>query len=311
MAVQPGREKRALLGWNLQFGKQGHRRVPRIPIDDSAWAQSKNGYVLAHDSQYENPIYLRQLVKKKKYEGWNYTTNEDLDQDGENDTVLYDAKGKPVFWNGYHYVDKYPMIQREKFMHDPDNEKYQYKLSVYNYERKTSYDKVLTDIAKNCHEIIKDLVRKLNAAERRKKTSDLSTQFFKSFIKEALLAPTFIIDNKICELDAYVAELEEIAANFDEDKDYKMGRHREIMKIFRMVNDKYNDEKVPEGVILGVRRALEDYFTEGKVQAILNAYDSQNGFTENGDKLRFIANNATPIQIPIVKVERKMVTEGI
>ena len=311
MAMEQAREKRALLGWNLQFGKQGHKRVARIPIDASAWAKTGQGYVLAHDSQYENPIYIKQFLKGKKQKDWSYTTNEDLDDDGNLDTVIYNAQKQPVFWNGYHYVDKYPMVQREKFMQDPDNAIYEYKLSKYNYERKTSYDKVLTDIAKNCHEIIKDLVRKLEAGTRRQITSDLSSQFFKSFIKEALLAPTFIIENNICELDAYVNELKVIAGLFDQDKDYKMGRHREIMKIFRMVNDKYNDEKVPEGVIKGVRRALEDYFTEGKVQAILQAYTAQSGFNKNGDKLRFIANNAETIDIPIVKVERKMITEGI
>ncbi len=97
------------LGWNLKFGKKGHVRPPRIPIDESAWVKNQQGYVLAHDSMYENPNfypgYVERMNKKKGEEGkWSFSTNTDLDKDGNLDTIIYRDK-QPMFWNGFHYVD--------------------------------------------------------------------------------------------------------------------------------------------------------------------------------------------------------------
>ncbi len=78
------------LGWNFPQ-KQGKQKLARIPIDSSVYSKSKDGYVLAHDSQYENPLFINEYLKKDKQKGWSYTNNTDLDGDGYNDTVIYNA----------------------------------------------------------------------------------------------------------------------------------------------------------------------------------------------------------------------------
>ena len=213
-------QKRDLLGWNLKFGKQGHRRVARIPIDASAWAKTGQGYVLAHDSQYENPLFVPKFLANKKKEGWTWSNNVDLDNDGKLDTVIYDKEKQPIFWNGYNYVDNVSMLGREKFMQNPDNEKYEYMMSKYKYDMKSDYEKILTDIGKKCHNIILKYLESTNANDSDKKRAkrDLSTQFFKSFMKDVLLTSQYIKDNKITTIDNYIAELNNLAKGFASDE---------------------------------------------------------------------------------------------
>lgn len=286
--VIPQTGKRPPLGWNIKFGKNGHQRIPRIPIDNSVFARSGDGYVLAHDSQYENPLYIDEFLKRDKQKGWSYKIDQDLDGDGNLDTVIYDDKKQPIFWNGFHYVDKYPMLEREKFMMDPENKKYDYMMSKYKYDIKTNYEKVLTDVAKFCHEVIKNSINHLTAKQKKIIMSDLSSQFFKSFIKEGIIAPKFVLDNNICSKAEYKNELLQVAKGFDADKKYKMGKHRELMKIFKAINKQYEDpqnaEKIP-----ALRTDLLNLLTADYIGNIFKSYSGTNNFENGGDKIRLIA----------------------
>lgn len=281
--------KRPLLGWNVKFGKKGHTRLERIPIDNSAYARSKDGYVLAHDSQYENPLFVPEFLKGKNQKGWTWDRTKDLDGDGELDTVIYNENHQPMFWNGFHYVDKYPMVEREKFMMNPDNKKYDFMMSKYKYDIKSNYEKVLTDVSIMCHEHIKDLTRNLDSKSRKQVLSELSSQFFKSFVKEAFLIPTYINQYQICSIEAYKNELLEVANGFDNDKKYKMGKHRELMKVFRLMNDELSDPaKTPNEKLLSLKDSLIRSITGEMLNNLFSNYAQNNGFVKGGDKIRLI-----------------------
>ena len=284
--VIPQTGKRPPLGWNIKFGKNGHQRIPRIPIDNSVYARSGDGYVLAHDSQYENPLFIDKWLKKDKQKGWSYKIDQDLDGDGNLDTVIYNDSGKPMFWNGFHYVDKYPMLEREKFMMDPENSKYDYMMSKYKYDIKSAPEKVLTDVSKQCHEVIKELVKNMDSKLRKIVLSDLSSQFFKSFLKEGVLAPNFVENHSVCTREQYANELLEAAKGFDADKNYKMGKHRELMKIFKLVSKEMENLKNVEQ-LNDFRNILLAAVPAKTLNEIYKAYLTTK-FTQGGDKLRLI-----------------------
>lgn len=270
--------------WNFSLTK--HKRVNRIPIDESAWSRNKQGYVLAHDSQYENPKFIPEFLKGKKQKGWSWSAKEDLDGDGRLDTVIYNEKQEPMFWNGFHYVDNYPMLEREKFMMNPENEKYDYMMSKYKYDIKTDFEKVLTDISKDCHEYVKEAVKSL--AKRKQFMSDLSSQFFKTFIKQVLLAPDFARKNGITTPAIIKAELLKAAEGFARDENYRMPQHhKELMKLFKVVNKYYENASV------GELQSLRTNITEQMKQimdTILNQYGAlSNGFNQRGSKMAFTA----------------------
>ena len=231
---QPGNTQTAV-GWNVPFRS---KRKPYIPIGQDAWLKNRDGYVLAHDSMYENPIYIKKFLQGKGKENWDWDNTKDYDGDGKKDTVIKDANKVPIFWNGYHYVDNKYMLDREAFMQDPENEKkYQYKMSKYKYDMKSDYEKLIYNFAKNSHERI--------VAENRNDKStirDLSTEFFKTFIKQVLIYQLYILKNKITSKENYVNELRKIAQGFKNDPNYNKHmakNHKEIMRVFKLAKDYY------------------------------------------------------------------------
>ena len=187
---------------------------------------------------YENPIYIKKFLQGKGRENWKWDNTTDYDKDGKNDTVIMDENKVPIFWNGYHYVDNKYMLDREAFMQDQQNEeKYQYKMSKYKYDMKSDYDKIIYNIAKEAHDIIIGKDRNDKSTIR-----DLSTEFFKTFIKQVLLTQKYILDNKITSKDTYVNELIKIAQGFERDPNYNKHmakNHREIMRVFKLAKDTY------------------------------------------------------------------------
>ena len=61
---------------------------------------TRRGLDFNRDYTMMNPGKLTKYVNK--HPGYRWTTNEDLDGDGENDTVLYNSYGEPVYFNGLH-----------------------------------------------------------------------------------------------------------------------------------------------------------------------------------------------------------------
>ena len=61
---------------------------------------TRRGLDFNRDYTMMNPGKLTKYVNK--HPGYRWTTNEDLDGDGENDTILYNSYGEPVYFNGLH-----------------------------------------------------------------------------------------------------------------------------------------------------------------------------------------------------------------
>ena len=61
---------------------------------------TRRGLDFNRDYTMMNPGKLTKYVNK--HPGYRWSTNEDLDGDGENDTVLYNSYGEPVYFNGLH-----------------------------------------------------------------------------------------------------------------------------------------------------------------------------------------------------------------
>ena len=61
---------------------------------------TRRGLDFNRDYTMMNPGKLTKYVDKHPNYSWR--NNEDLDGDGENDTVLYNSYGEPVYFNGLH-----------------------------------------------------------------------------------------------------------------------------------------------------------------------------------------------------------------
>ena len=61
---------------------------------------TRRGLYFNRDYTMTNPGKLTKYVAKHPNYSW--SNNEDLDGDGENDTVLYNSYGEPVYFNGLH-----------------------------------------------------------------------------------------------------------------------------------------------------------------------------------------------------------------
>ena len=253
-------------------------------IDDNVYAQNKYGYVLSHNSQLENPLELDKFVNTKYHKGWKWNKNVDLDGDGNFDTVVYDASGKPVVWNGYHYVPNVNMLERENFMRDENNAQYNYSMKKYKWERKSSYEKVISTVAKICYNYIKEQVK--DAENKKVILADLSTQFFKTFIKQSVLVPNFITQTNIVHPNAYKNELLKAAAAYKANPDYKMSVQHEIMKVFKLAGQYYDE--LPDDLCKALAERLRTMFNANQLNKILSDYMRIGPF-KAGDKLRFAA----------------------
>ena len=163
----------------------------------------------------------------------NSNNNSDLDGDLIPDTVVYDAEGKPMVWNGYHYVRNAPMLEREVFMQNPENEeKYGYSIKKYKFDQKSPFEQMLHNIAKTYYDQIKAGIP--DAPEKKIVLSDLSINFIKTFIKQAIMIP-YLIDVGLIQgiqIGGYIAVLKTLAENKDADPDFKYGKAVNLMALF-------------------------------------------------------------------------------
>ena len=234
-------------------------------IDNAVYAQNSNGYVLSHNSMLENPVYLRDKYLKSKYhQGWRYE-NVDLDNDGQKDTVVYDASGNPVVWNGYHYVPNSFMLERENFMQDPENEaKYGYSLKKFKHDIKSTFDKLLSDLASNLHKELKTYFTVIPA--------DLSSTNLKTIIKQAYLIP-YLIQNGIITkitLQEYINELTSFAQFKKTYPDAKSTEAKSLMALYRRAT--YILEKLPERDIVAIINNIRKLIVVDNIANICGKY---------------------------------------
>lgn len=293
--------------WNLMGRRKHapkHSKLPYIPVDEGIWGQNKNHYVIGHSAEYEKPLFVEDWVKRKnaresKRKGgplheYSSKFDVDLDKDGELDTVIY-QDDKPIVWNGYHYVANYPMLDREKFMHDRElAEQYGYKMSKYRFSQMSSFDQKLSELAKEIYAMVK----KWSKTQRNKDIirKDLGTQFWKTFIKTYWGCYLLIKSGKIVSktgkpltMKQFKGELHLAAEKYDADEDYRITKDRNLMALFRTLSKIY-DDMTEEEQIKHIQNAEEA--VAGALQGILEEYlNYTNGSSKfkSGDKLHFIA----------------------
>lgn len=254
-----------------------------IPVDNGIYGRNQQGYVISHNSQLENPQYLRDVYLKSKYhKGWSFTNNSDLDGDLIPDTVVYDEKHNPMVWNGYHYVRNAPMLEREVFMQNPDNEeKYGYSIKKYKFDKKSPFEKILSVAAKYTYDNIKAITN--NVSTQKIILSDLSTNFIKTWIKQAILIPQLIKTGLIqgITIQQYVAALNDLVKHKDSDPEYKYGKAVDLMALFKLASKIFDSlpERDAETEINKIKNV--DY------SVIYKVYSKYAPF-QGGNKIRFI-----------------------
>lgn len=286
-----GRKSKLTWGADLSsqlVPKQVKAKFSPIPVDEGIYGRNKTGYVISHSSQLENPLYLNDYVKTKYHEGWTWRNDQDLDGDNKNDTVVYNAEGKPMVWNGYHYVRNAPMLDREVFMQNPDNEaKYGYSIKKYKWDIKSPFEKMLHNIAKNYYNQIKSGIE--DGPQKKIVLSDLSTNFIKSFIKQAILIP-YLIDVGLIQnisIQGYINALAEVAQNKDVNPEYKYGKAADLMALFKLAS-KVLDTLTPDQANRAQRIILQ--MNAGDIYKNYKKYHPFS--SKGGNKLRFIIDCA-------------------
>ena len=282
-----GRKSKLTWGANLssqlvEKKSKASKFIP-IPVDEGIYGRNKNGFAISHSSQLENPAYLRDTyLKSKNHKGWTFTNNSDLDGDGRYDTVVYDADHRPMVWNGYHYVRNAPLLEREDFMRNPDNEaKYGYSIKKYKFDKKSPFEKLLSVAAKHIYDQIKGLTK--GVSSQKVILFDLSTNFLKTWIKQAIIIPQLIRTGLIkgITVQQYIDALAELAENKDVNPDYKYGSAVDLMALFKIATKIL--DKFPE------TDAKQQFAKIANVDfnAVYQVYTKYGPF-EGGNKIRFI-----------------------
>ena len=125
---------------------------------------------ITHNPKYMSEDYFNWVMKPKPaYEGWQFKMDEDLDEDGVNDAVIYDKDNNMRYFNGYGITDTRPgtMAQaRQQYYVDPKNKGNFDNEGFLTEYRKTHpqkapkiYDYVIKAFAKNLYNNIKRLIQ--------------------------------------------------------------------------------------------------------------------------------------------------------
>ena len=125
---------------------------------------------ITHNPKYMSEDYFNWVMKPKPaYEGWQFKMDEDLDDDGVNDAVIYDKDNNMRYFNGYGITDTRPgtMAQaRQQYYVDPKNKGNFDNEGFLTEYRKTHpqkapkiYDYVIKAFAKNLYNNIKRLIQ--------------------------------------------------------------------------------------------------------------------------------------------------------
>ena len=284
-------QRKSKLTWGARLNsqlvpptKKGKSKFQSIPIDESIYGKNQRGYVISHSSQLENPLYLKDYVNTKYHEGWTWRNDQDLDGDGKNDTVVYDAEGNPMVWNGYHYVRNVPMLEREEFMQNPENEaKYGYSIKKYRFDQKSPFEKTLHSVAKNIYDNLKYLK---DPQARQMVLADLTTNFLKTWIKQAIIIPQLINTGLIkgITVQQYYDELMKLATIKKNNPDFKYGQAVDLMALFKLAS-KILDSIPPRDV-----DGLYGQVSKPDTNTIYQSYKIIGPFSKSaGTKILFIA----------------------
>lgn len=233
--------------WTKQFVKHPHETFQRIPIDDSIYGKNSQGYVIAHSSDYEKPLYVEDYVKrmnkKKGEEGlWKHELT-DLDGDGYDDMVIY-RDDKPMVWNGYHYVSNKPMIGREQFMQDETlGPQFGYSMKKYKFSLKSEFDQMLSNVAKSVYDQYK------LAKVPKQVLNDLSTNTIKTIIKKCIIIPYFISTKSIpITLEQYKEEIAQLINLKNQYPDFKSSEASSLQAVFKYAKKNIFDNLTSQAV---------------------------------------------------------------
>ncbi len=242
--------------------KAGIATVPYI--DSNVYAQNKYGYVLSHNSQLENPLELDKFVNTKYHKGWKWNKNVDLDGDGNFDTVVYDASGKPVVWNGYHYVPNVNMLERENFMRDPNNAQYNYSIKKFKYEIKSDFEKALSELASSLHKGLKVYFPVI--------PNDLSSSNLKTIIKHAYMIPVLIQKGYIRQItiEQYVDELIKFGEYLKAKPNAKASEAKSLMALYRRATQVL--DSLPQAELQSLLSTVQAYIHPDNVANICSKY---------------------------------------
>ena len=296
MEVEYDGQRKSKLTWGAGLNsqlvpptKKSKSKFQPIPVDENIYVRNKDGYVIGHSSQYENPIYVRDFITRKNNrlkEGepeWS-SRIADLDGDGRDDMVIYQGEN-PMVWNGYHYVRNAPMLEREEFMQNPENEaKYGYSIKKYRFDQKSPFEKTLHSVAKNIYDNLKTLD---DPQERQIVLADLTTNFLKTWIKQAIIIPQLIKTGLIrgITIKQYYDELMKLATIKKNNPDFKYGKAVDLMALFKLAS-KILDSLPPRDV-----DGLYGQVSKPDTNTIYESYKVIGPFSQSaGRKILFIAS---------------------